>query len=84
MGECHVSSGSVNGPAVETADRIRELAADGEVLVSSTTRDLVAGSGIRFQPAGTLTPTSEPGFLQLLTVEPNACGPIPGPAVSRG
>jgi len=40
--------------AVETARQIEEHAGLGEILVSGTVRDLVAGSGIRFQPKGFL------------------------------
>jgi class 3 adenylate cyclase len=42
----------VAGIAVHTAARVAELAGSGEVLVSSTVRDLVAGSGLRFEDRG--------------------------------
>jgi class 3 adenylate cyclase len=51
-GECEVSDGKVAGIAVSIGARIAALAAPGEVLVSSTVRDLVAGSGLRFEPRG--------------------------------
>ena len=52
-GECDTMGGRVTGgPAVVVAERIRGLAQPGEVLVSSTVRDLVAGSGIRFGDRG--------------------------------
>lgn len=52
-GECDTFGGRVTGgPAVSAAARILEAAPAGEVLVSSTVRDLVAGSGIRFTERG--------------------------------
>jgi pimeloyl-ACP methyl ester carboxylesterase len=47
-GECEVVDADVRGIAVHVGARILELAAPGQILVSSTVRDLVAGSGIRF------------------------------------
>jgi class 3 adenylate cyclase len=40
------------GIAVHVGARVMSLAAAGEVLVSSTTRDLVAGSGLDFEDRG--------------------------------
>jgi class 3 adenylate cyclase len=40
------------GNAVRVAQRIRDCAAAGEVLVSGTVRDLVAGSGLEFEARG--------------------------------
>ncbi|MGH9026724.1 MAG: adenylate/guanylate cyclase domain-containing protein, partial [Acidimicrobiia bacterium] len=47
-GECEVVDSDVQGIAVHVSARIVELAVPGQILVSSTVRDLVAGSGIRF------------------------------------
>jgi class 3 adenylate cyclase len=47
-GECEVQEADICGIAVDIATRVAEHAAVGEILVSSTVRDLVAGSGIRF------------------------------------
>jgi len=52
-GECEVVDGKVGGIAVHTGARVASLANPGELLVSSTVRDLVAGSGIRFEDRGT-------------------------------
>jgi pimeloyl-ACP methyl ester carboxylesterase len=52
-GECEVRSDDVGGLAVHIGARIGDLAGAGEVLVSSTVRDLVAGSGLRFAERGT-------------------------------
>jgi class 3 adenylate cyclase len=43
----------VGGIAVHIAARVADLAAAGEVLVSSTTKELVAGPGLRFVERGT-------------------------------
>jgi class 3 adenylate cyclase len=51
-GEVELIHGDVGGIAVHIAARIGALASPGEVLVSSTVKDLVAGSGIRFQDRG--------------------------------
>jgi class 3 adenylate cyclase/pimeloyl-ACP methyl ester carboxylesterase len=49
-GECEVVDGGIGGIAVHLGARIAAQAGPGEVLVSSTVRDLVAGSGIGFVP----------------------------------
>jgi class 3 adenylate cyclase len=51
-GECELLDGGLTGLAVHIAARIAATAAPGEVRVSSTVRDLVAGSGIRFTDLG--------------------------------
>jgi pimeloyl-ACP methyl ester carboxylesterase len=51
-GECQVAGDKVRGIAVHTGARIAAVAAAGEVLVSSTVKDLVAGSGIVFEDRG--------------------------------
>jgi pimeloyl-ACP methyl ester carboxylesterase/class 3 adenylate cyclase len=52
-GECEMVDGKVTGIAVHTGSRVAALAAAGEVLVTSTVKDLVAGSGIQFEDRGT-------------------------------
>ena len=47
-GECELSGDRVTGIAVHTGARIAALARAGEVLISSTVKDLVAGSELRF------------------------------------
>ncbi len=49
-GECEVTPGDVRGPACQIAARVLARADAGEVLVSSTITDLVAGSGVVFEP----------------------------------
>ena len=51
-GEFEVSDGKIVGIAVSIGARISSLAGAGEVLVSSTVKDLVGGSGLRFEDRG--------------------------------
>jgi len=51
-GECEMRGSDVSGIAVHIGARVADLASGGEVLVSSTVRDLVAGSGITFDTRG--------------------------------
>ena len=52
-GECEVMDGKVGVIAVHIGARVANQAEPGEVLVSSTVKDLVAGSGLRFRDRGT-------------------------------
>jgi class 3 adenylate cyclase len=51
-GEIEVADDDVQGIAVHIAARVSALAGPGEVLVSRTVKDLVAGSGLRFNERG--------------------------------
>ena len=51
-GELTVRDDDVSGIAVTIGARVMSMAAPGEILVSSTVRDLVAGSGLRFEDRG--------------------------------
>jgi pimeloyl-ACP methyl ester carboxylesterase/DNA-binding winged helix-turn-helix (wHTH) protein len=51
-GECTVDGSELHGPAVDFAEALSRSAADGEVLVSRTVKDLVAGSGLTFLDRG--------------------------------
>jgi serine/threonine protein kinase len=51
-GECDVAGDALRGLPIELAGEIAAAAAPGEVLVSSTVRDLVAGSGLDFEDRG--------------------------------
>jgi pimeloyl-ACP methyl ester carboxylesterase len=53
-GECEAIGGAIRGPAVGVSDALSRHAADGEVLVSRTVVDLVAGSGLEFERRGML------------------------------
>jgi class 3 adenylate cyclase len=64
-GECELVDGKAGGIAVHIGARVASLAGPGEVLVSSTVKDLVAGSGIEFEDRGEhqLKGISEPWHL---------------------
>jgi class 3 adenylate cyclase len=51
-GEVETIAGKVGGIAVMIGARIEAIAEPSEVLVSGTVRDLVAGSGLSFEPRG--------------------------------
>ncbi len=51
-GEIEVADGKLRGIAVHTGARIAASAQPGEILVSNTVRDLVAGSGLQFADRG--------------------------------
>jgi class 3 adenylate cyclase len=51
-GEIELTADDVNGIAVHIAARVAAEAGAGETVVSSTVRDLVAGSGLRFEDRG--------------------------------
>jgi class 3 adenylate cyclase len=67
-GECERVDGKLGGIAVPTGARIAALAEPGEVLVSSTVRDLVAGSGMSFEERGTHELKGVPGEWRLYAV----------------
>jgi class 3 adenylate cyclase len=60
-GECEVHDGKVTGIAVSVGARISSLASAGEVLVSSTVKDLVAGSDLAFEDRGSHVLKGVPG-----------------------
>jgi len=68
-GECELVDGKVGGIAVHIGARVAAQAAPGEVLVSSTVKDLVAGSGIRFAERGTVELKGLSGEWSLFAVE---------------
>jgi class 3 adenylate cyclase len=65
-GECEVIGKKLGGIAVHIAARIMALAAPDEVLVSSTVRDLVVGSGLRLRSRGVHVLNGTPGEWNLL------------------
>jgi len=68
-GECEVIGEKVSGIAVHTAARVAGQAAASQILVSSTVKDLVAGSAIRFHDAGSHSLKGVPGDWRLYAVE---------------
>ena len=67
-GECELFGDKVAGLAVHTGARVSSLAGPGEVLVSQTVKDLVAGSGIEFEDRGTHVLKGVPGEWSLYAV----------------
>lgn len=67
-GECEVAGSRVSGIAVHTGARIAAAAQPQEVLASRTVRDLVAGSGIRFDDRGSHVLKGVPGDWRLFAV----------------
>lgn len=68
-GECELLEDKMGGIAVHIGARIAAEAKPGEVLVSNTVKDLVAGSGIRFHERGLFTLKGVPGEWRLYAVE---------------
>jgi pimeloyl-ACP methyl ester carboxylesterase len=73
-GECEFADGKVAGIAVHTGARVAALANADEVLVSSTVRDLVAGSGIEFIERGAHELKGIPGEWRLFALGPRGLG----------
>jgi class 3 adenylate cyclase len=59
--ECELVDGKIGGIAVHIGARVAALAQPGEVLVSTTVRDLVAGSGLQFEERGVHSLKGVPG-----------------------
>jgi serine/threonine protein kinase/pimeloyl-ACP methyl ester carboxylesterase/DNA-binding winged helix-turn-helix (wHTH) protein/class 3 adenylate cyclase len=71
-GECDVMNDVVSGAAVEIASQVAAQSASGEVLVSSTVKDLVAGAGIRFAERGARLLGGDWGEWRLFAIERGA------------
>ena len=68
-GECEIIGDDVGGIAVHIGARVAALAGAGEVLVSGTVKDLVAGSGLRFGSRGVTPLKGVPGEWQIFAAE---------------
>lgn len=68
-GECEVMEDKVSGIAVHIGARVMEKADPGEVFVSSTVKDLVAGSGLQFNDRGKHELKGIPGEWRIFHVE---------------
>jgi pimeloyl-ACP methyl ester carboxylesterase/DNA-binding winged helix-turn-helix (wHTH) protein len=64
-GECEITEGKVGGIATQIGVQVAKNAAPGEILVSSTVKDLVAGSGITFEDRGIYQLSGIPGEWRL-------------------
>jgi class 3 adenylate cyclase len=67
-GECEVVDDKVAGIAVAIGARVAAQAGPGEVLVSQTVKDLVAGSGLEFEERGSADLKGVPGEWRLYAV----------------
>jgi pimeloyl-ACP methyl ester carboxylesterase len=67
-GECERVDGKFGGIAVHTGARVAAKAGGGEVFVSQTVKDLVAGSGIEFEDRGAHELKGVPGEWRLYAV----------------
>ena len=67
-GECERRGSEVSGIAVHIGARVAALAGPGEVLVSRTVKDLVAGSGLRFIDRGSHTLKGVPDDWHLFAI----------------
>jgi class 3 adenylate cyclase/pimeloyl-ACP methyl ester carboxylesterase len=67
-GECALAGGKPSGIAVSTGARVAAAAASGEVLVSQTVKDLIAGSGIAFAEQAERELKGVPGTWRLYSV----------------
>jgi pimeloyl-ACP methyl ester carboxylesterase len=67
-GECEVIDGKIGGIAVHIGARVAKNAAPGEVLVSGTVHDLVAGSGLPFRDRGVAELKGVPGEWRLFAL----------------
>jgi class 3 adenylate cyclase len=67
-GEVELMNDDVGGIAVHIGQRVLTIAQPGEVVVSSTVKDLVAGSGIDFEDRGDRALKGVPGTWRLFTV----------------
>ena len=67
-GECEAVAGKLGGIAAIIGARVRDLAGAGEVLATSTVRDLVSGSGLTFAERGAQVLKGVPGEWRLFSV----------------
>jgi class 3 adenylate cyclase len=68
-GECELHDDKLIGIAVHIGARVREMAEPGEVFVSSTVKDLVAGSGLAFIDRGIRRLKGVPGEWRIFAVD---------------
>jgi class 3 adenylate cyclase len=73
-GECEVFEGDIGGIAVHIGARVADLAHGGEVLVSSTVKDLVVGSELAFEDRGGRDLRGVPGEWRIYALRDGATG----------
>jgi len=69
-GECEIRGGRPRGVALHVASTVMDAAQPGEVLVSSTVKDLVVGSGLEFADRGSREFAGVPGSWSLFAAGP--------------
>ena len=74
-GECERVDGKLGGMAVHIGARVCALAGAGQVLVTSTVKDLVTGSGIQFEDHGSHALKGVPGEWRLFALGGERHGP---------
>jgi streptogramin lyase len=79
FGECEVHDGKLVGLAVHIGARVMSLAGAAEILVTSTVKDLVTGSGIGFEDLSAHELKGVPGTWQIFAVRRFGSAPAPRP-----
>jgi class 3 adenylate cyclase len=83
-GECEVRANDLAGIAVHLAARVEAAARPGDVLTSSTVKDLVIGSGLEFEDRGPHVLKGVPGEWSLYAVTRDAERRQPGGVAPAG
>ena len=68
-GECEIMGEKLSGLAVHIGARVAAIASAGQVIVSSTVKDLVAGSGLRFSDHGNHVLKGVPGEWRVFALD---------------
>lgn len=71
-GECNIRASDLSGLAVHLASRLLNHAGQGEVIVSRTVKDLLAGSEFKFDDRGETALRDIPGVWQIYAVRQSA------------
>ena len=80
-GECEILASDVGGLAVHLASRVADLAGPGEVLATSTVRELVVGSQLQFEDRGRHQLKGVPGDWQLYAAVGEVSSATPAPVL---
>lgn len=83
IGEAELTGEKVSGIAVTTAARVSPVAGPGQVLVTSTIEQLVAGSGLEFSGVGTRELKGVPGTWELFALTAVDDQPMGNPSTRR-
>jgi len=69
IGECEQRGHQFSGAAIELSLRLLGHAQPGEIIASRTVRDLVVGSGLRFEERGEMSAAELPGAFPFYSVD---------------